>query len=80
MDEQTSSSSESPKESSKSSEEIQQPSKVKRFIKETIRVLRITKKPNREEFTSTLKVTSIGAAIIGAIGFILFLLKQLLFK
>ena len=26
-------------------------SKVKRFIKETIRVLRITKKPNKQEFT-----------------------------
>lgn len=61
-------------------EEVRPPGKVKRFIKETIRVLRVTKKPNREEFITTLKVTSIGAAIIGAIGFVLFLLKQLLFR
>ncbi len=57
----------------------QKPSRVKRFIKETIRVLRITKKLNKEEYKSILKVTAIGAAIIGAIGFVLFLGKQLLF-
>ncbi|MEK6969418.1 MAG: protein translocase SEC61 complex subunit gamma [Nanoarchaeota archaeon] len=53
--------------------------KVKRFIKETIRVLRITKKPNKEEYKSIVKVTGLGICIIGAIGFIIFLLKQLLF-
>lgn len=54
------------------------PNRVKRFIKETIRVLRITKKPSKEEYKSIVKVTGIGAAIIGAIGFIIFLLKQLI--
>lgn len=53
--------------------------KVKRFIKETIRVLRITKKPNKEEYKSIVKVTGLGICIIGAIGFIIFLLKQVLF-
>jgi len=53
--------------------------KVKRFIKETIRVIRITKKPNKTEFLSTVKVTGLGIAVIGAIGFIIFLGKQLLF-
>lgn len=57
----------------------EKPSRVKRFIKETIRVLRITKKPDKEEYKSTVKVTALGAAIIGAIGFVLFLGKQLLF-
>ena len=61
-------------------EQFEQPNKVKRFIKETIRVLRITKKPDREEYKTLLKVTSLGTAIIGALGFIIFLLKQLLFK
>ncbi len=55
------------------------PGKLKRFIKETIRVLRITKKPSKEEYKSIIKVTSLGAAIIGALGFVIFLLKQLLF-
>lgn len=53
--------------------------KVKRFIKETIRVIRITKKPNKAEYVSTLKVTGLGIAVIGALGFIIFLGKQLLF-
>lgn len=53
--------------------------KVKRFIKETLRVLRITKKPNRTEFQSLVKVTGIGIAILGVIGFVIFLIRQLLF-
>ena len=52
--------------------------RVKRFIKEAVRVLRITKKPDRAEFLSLTKVTGLGCAIIGAIGFIIFMVKQLL--
>ena len=53
--------------------------KLKRFIKETMRVLRITKKPNKEEYKSIVKITALGIAVIGLIGFIIFLGKQLLF-
>jgi protein transport protein SEC61 subunit gamma and related proteins len=53
--------------------------KLKRFAKEAVRVLRITKKPNKEEFLMVTKVTALGCALIGAIGFVVFLLKQLLF-
>jgi len=53
--------------------------KVKRFIKEAIRVLRITKKPSKEEYKSIVKVTGLGIAVIGAIGFVIFIGKQLLF-
>ena len=53
--------------------------KLKRFIKETRRVLRITKKPSKEEYKSIVKITALGIAIIGAMGFIIFLGKQLLF-
>ena len=52
--------------------------KVKRFFKEAIRVLHVTKKPTTEEYKNTLKITAIGTAIIGALGFIIFLLKMLL--
>ncbi|MDO8657084.1 MAG: protein translocase SEC61 complex subunit gamma [Nanoarchaeota archaeon] len=52
---------------------------MKRFIKETIRVLRVTKKPNKQEYWTTVKVTGIGIGIIGALGFIIFLIKELLF-
>lgn len=52
--------------------------RVKRFIKETARVLRITKKPNKDEFLSLVKVTGLGIFLIGLIGFILHIIKQLL--
>lgn len=52
--------------------------KVQRFIKEVVRVIHITKKPNRTEYISLVKVTGLGIAIIGLIGFVLHLLKQLL--
>ncbi len=52
--------------------------KIKKFLKETYRVMKITRKPNKEEFLTTAKVTGIGAAIIGSIGFVIFMLKQLL--
>jgi len=57
----------------------QQQGKVKRFIKETMRVLRITKKPDRTEYLMVSKVTALGIALIGIIGFAIFLIKQLLF-
>lgn len=53
--------------------------KLKKFFKETLRVIRITRKPNKQEYLTTVKVTGLGAAIIGAIGFVIFLIKQLLF-
>jgi len=53
--------------------------RIRKFFKETVRVLRITKKPNKREYLTTVKVTALGAAIIGALGFVLFLIKQLLF-
>jgi len=52
--------------------------KVRRFLKETRRVLHITKKPNRQEFMSLFKITGIGVALIGLIGFVIFIVKQLL--
>ena len=57
-------------------EQIRQPSKLKKFYKETMRVMRITKKPSRSEFMSLSKVTGLGIAIIGIVGFLIFLLKQ----
>ena len=64
-------------------EEVQfqeeKPNKLKRFIKETLRVIRITKKPSKDEYLSLVKVTGLGICIIGALGFVVFILKQLLF-
>lgn len=52
--------------------------KLKEFISESKRVLKITKKPNREEFKVIVKVSGIGIMIIGLIGFIIFVLGDLL--
>lgn len=52
----------------------------KEFVRESIRVLKITKKPTKEEFKSIVKVTGIGILIIGMIGFVIQLVRQLLFK
>jgi len=60
-------------------DEVKKPSKWKRYWKETVRVLRVTKKPNQEEFKNVVKVTGLGMAIIGVIGFIIFLIVQILF-
>ena len=48
------------------------------FIKQSKRVLKVARKPDREEFFDFSKVTAIGIAIIGVIGFIIVLLGQLL--
>ena len=45
--------------------------KFKTFIIESRRVFKITKKPSKQEFQTIVKVTAIGAAIIGLIGFII---------
>jgi protein transport protein SEC61 subunit gamma-like protein len=59
-------------------QEVQE-NKLKRFIKEVIRVIRITKKPTLPEYKSLLKVTGLGISIIGLLGFVIFLINQLLF-
>ena len=53
-------------------------SKTKRKIKEYVRVLKVTKKPDMEEFKSTVKVTGLGIVIIGIIGFIIAIIAQLI--
>jgi protein transport protein SEC61 subunit gamma-like protein len=66
-----------------------QPSAVKKYAedakqrvvdryKETRRVLKITEKPDREEFEMSAKVTGAGMLIIGALGFIFYLASNLI--
>ena len=47
------------------------------FIKQSKRVLKVARKPDREEYFNFSKVTAIGIAIIGVIGFVIVLLGQL---
>lgn len=53
--------------------------KLKTFYVECKRVLRVTKKPNRDEFQTIVKVSAIGMAIIGVIGFLVHFIKEFFF-
>lgn len=49
------------------------------FILECKRVLRVTKKPNKEEFMTIVKISAAGMGIIGLVGFLIHFVKELLF-
>lgn len=53
--------------------------KTKRFGRECLRVLKVTKKPSSEEFKIIVKVSGLGILVIGLIGFVIQMAKQLLF-
>jgi protein transport protein SEC61 subunit gamma-like protein len=53
--------------------------RASRFVTQCIRVLKVTRKPNKTEFRTLVKISGLGIAVIGAIGFVLHLLKTLLF-
>lgn len=48
------------------------------FIHQCIRVFMVTKKPSKEEFTIIVKVSSIGIAVIGILGFLITVAWQML--
>ena len=52
--------------------------KASRFLKQSRRVILIASKPDQEEYRQSVKITAIGIAIIGAIGFIIFLIIRLI--
>ncbi len=51
---------------------------AKELLERMRRVLLISSKPDKEEFTQSVKITGIGILIIGAIGFIIFLAVMLM--
>ena len=53
--------------------------RFKSFINESIRVLKVTRKPDKIEFKTIVKVSGLGMIIIGLIGFVITMLKQLIF-
>ncbi|MDD2643118.1 MAG: protein translocase SEC61 complex subunit gamma [Methanobacteriaceae archaeon] len=48
------------------------------FIKQCKRVIRVSKKPDAEEYGNFIKVAAIGILIIGAVGFVVVIIGQLL--
>ncbi|HJO02069.1 MAG: protein translocase SEC61 complex subunit gamma [Candidatus Woesearchaeota archaeon] len=53
--------------------------RFKSFINESIRVLKVTRKPDKIEFKTIVKVSGLGMIIIGLVGFIITMLKQVIF-
>jgi len=51
--------------------------RLKTFVIESKRVLSVTRKPSREEFSTIVKVTGIGIILIGLIGFLLQMARNL---
>lgn len=52
--------------------------RLKRFWTECKRVLRVTKKPDKQEFKLIVKISGVGMAIIGVIGFLIHFLKEII--
>jgi protein transport protein SEC61 subunit gamma-like protein len=46
---------------------------LKEKVREYRRVLQIARKPGKDEFVTASKISSVGIALIGFIGFIIFL-------
>ncbi|MBL7160922.1 MAG: protein translocase SEC61 complex subunit gamma [Candidatus Aenigmarchaeota archaeon] len=47
---------------------------IKTKLREYRRILQIARKPGKDEFVTSAKVTSIGLLVIGIIGFVIFLI------
>ncbi len=52
---------------------------IQGFLKQCERVLRVSTKPDLEEYWMVSRVTGIGILIIGIIGFVITLVTQLVF-
>jgi protein transport protein SEC61 subunit gamma-like protein len=55
-------------------EDKELPGNVPLRLSEYIRVLKLTRKPSREEFTVIAKVAGAGILLIGFIGFVIYIL------
>lgn len=46
---------------------------IREKLREYRRILQVARKPDKQEFTTSAKITSMGLAVIGVIGFLIFL-------
>ena len=51
--------------------------KLNKAISETRRILRLSRKPKKEEFNETMKITGLGMIGIGLLGFAVLLISEL---
>lgn len=52
-------------------------SRIREFTRECIRVLKVTKKPTNMEFKTIVKMSGLGIAIIGLVGFLITIISQI---
>ena len=51
---------------------------LRKFLYECRRVLKVARKPDKDEYWTVAKVTGLGVLVIGAIGFVIMLVSELL--
>jgi len=51
---------------------------LKNFLKNCVRVLKVTRKPSKEEYFTSVKITGLGIVLIGLIGFVIFIVFHFL--
>ncbi len=49
-----------------------------KFIKDSKRVLKVARKPDKTEYLELAKISALGVAVIGAVGFIIYLIGSLI--
>ncbi|MBR6024994.1 MAG: protein translocase SEC61 complex subunit gamma [Methanobrevibacter sp.] len=49
-----------------------------KFVKDSKRVLKVSRKPDRTEYLEFAKITALGILVIGAVGFVMVLIGQLI--
>ena len=52
--------------------------RLDKFVKDSKRVLKVARKPDKDEYIDFAKVTTLGIIVIGLIGFVIFLIAQLI--
>ncbi|ALT68147.1 protein translocase SEC61 complex subunit gamma [Methanobrevibacter millerae] len=52
--------------------------RLDKFVKDSKRVLKVARKPDKDEYFDFAKVTTLGIIVIGLIGFVIFLIAQLI--
>ena len=52
--------------------------RLDKVVKDSKRVLKVARKPDKDEYFDFAKVTTLGIIVIGLIGFVIFLIAQLI--
>ncbi|MCK4246967.1 MAG: protein translocase SEC61 complex subunit gamma [Methanomicrobia archaeon] len=54
--------------------------KLSEFFKSSRRVWKLSRKPDRTEYTQTSKITGLGIVLLGLLGFLIMLIAELILR